>query len=101
MRLSVFTTTFFYVSRQALAQIRSPSGTRLDLGARILLLQNDYPQDPNGRVDDIFRGRFWVGYRFDAGIEWGVYTDLERRSSVEAFADYDVTRYGTTVILRR
>ena len=98
---SVLANNFFYISRQLLAQVRTPTGTRLDLGARVQLFQNDYPKDPAGRVDDIVRGRLWAGYRFEAGIEWGVYADLERRSSIETLTDYDVTRFGTTVTLRR
>jgi hypothetical protein len=98
---SIQATEFFFISRQLAVQIGTPSGTRMDIAASVQVLRNDYPRDPAGRSDDILRGRLRIGYRFAVGLDWGVFTDVEQRSSTDPVADYDVTRIGTTVVLRR
>jgi hypothetical protein len=98
---SIQANEFFFISRQLGVQMGTPSGTRVDIAASAKVIRNEYPRDPTGRSDEILRGRLRIGYRFAVGLDWGVFTDVEQRSSTDSRADYDVTRIGTTVVLRR
>lgn len=98
---SIFGDNNYFVSNQITVRGESPRGTLLRFGGSTAYYRNDYPTDPEHRLDRSWWTYAWMGVRQGVWVEWRATVRYDVRSSTLPGADYTALTYGVALVVGR